>query len=288
MKMKIFVLTLIFVLNFLANNSFAQNSKSIFGSFSTSWDVILNGNCDSIMTSTIVAAGDTNINSNNYKIITGLGGFLREDTLSGKVWFYDISYGTEFLVMDLSLTDGEFFLIYDAYGVPTSFQVDSSYYVNGLLHLRLTALSSMCGYHEKITFITGSGPSAGFNYQRKSDGFSVPTYMLCHYKNGIKVTGNDLFNDTCYMFEVGIAENLIDINKINIFPNPAADMINVDIKNNDNCLLEIYNVMGILEKTEIITNQYKQIDIRDLMEGIYVITARTKDNTSYQRLIIQR
>lgn len=290
MKKKIYILSFIFFLNFITSNSFSQSFKSIFASNFTTWDIIYHGYCDWIESHTIVAVGDTTIDSNNYKIISGLGGFLREDTLQGKVWFYDTSYNAEYLVMNLGLDYGDMFTIYDYYNVASTFSVDSIYYKNTLKHVRINAWTSMCGLDEKITFIEGSGPTSSFTYQRDLNGNSVNSYLVCHFKDGIKVLGNQLFYDSCNIFEVGIAENKSGLNTVNIFPNPASDIINVDIDNKDNehILLEIYNVMGILVKIEIIANQQKQIDIGDLKDGLYLITTMTKDIISKQRLLIQR
>ena len=109
-------------------NSFCQNYQSLFGDTSTTWEIIPHGYCDFICSQTIIVSGDTTISANNYKIISGLPGFVREDTGQGKAWFYDTNNNTEYLVMDLGLNLGDTFNIYDYFNIANSFIVDSVYY----------------------------------------------------------------------------------------------------------------------------------------------------------------
>jgi len=52
--------------------------------------------------------------------------------------------------------------------------------------------------------------------------------------------------------------------------------------------LNIYNIMGVLVKSEMLKQSQRQINIRDLSNGIYMITIKSKDLTEKQKLIIQR
>lgn len=273
----------------MTSNSYSQNYKSIFGSSSTTWNVIRHGWCDAIISKEVIATIDTTVDSNTYKVVHGLGGFLREDTILGKVWFYDTSLFKEYLVMDLNLNVGDTFNIYNWQNDSVPIIVDSVYYVSGLKYIRFNEWLQLCGHDEKIIFIEGSGPNASFNYNGEYYATPVVSYMLCHFKDGIKVLSNLLFGDTCFANELGITENKF-INGIKVFPNPAADKINIIITDNNYSSVELtfYSTLGILIKKEIVNFQTGQIDISNLKDGLYIISVKNKSVTSNQRLIIQR
>lgn len=52
--------------------------------------------------------------------------------------------------------------------------------------------------------------------------------------------------------------------------------------------LNIYNVMGVLVKSETLKQNQRQINIGDLSNGVFMVTVKSKDFTENQRLIIQR
>ena len=77
---------------------------------------------------------------------------------------------------------------------------------------------------------------------------------------------------------------------LNIYPNPASDIVtlNIDNTNNAELTLYIYNVIGTLVKSETLKQNQRQINIGDLINGVYIVTLKSKDFTVNQRLIIQR
>lgn len=79
-------------------------------------------------------------------------------------------------------------------------------------------------------------------------------------------------------------------NSINVFPNPAADIISLNIEsiNNDDLKMNIYNVMGTLVKSEVLKQTQPQINISDLSNGVYMVEIKSTDWTGKQKLIIQR
>ena len=176
--------------------SFAQPFQSVFGDSSTFWSVIPAGYCDNTCNIDLHVDSDTIINQESYKILPAHG-YLREDTVTGRIWFYNESENQEFLVMDLSLNTGDPFTIYDFAGTPTIVTVDSTSIIGGEKHVYLDAMISICSLTEPIMFVEGSGPNAGFNYQKLSYVNETPSYMLCHSKNNVPITGNILFQDEC-------------------------------------------------------------------------------------------
>ncbi len=285
MKTKILSLTVIICFALQINYSSAQNYKSIFGSTATSWNVIPFCAYDYLVSKTVVATHDTTIATNTYKIINGLGGYLREDTIQGKVWFYDATYHEEYLVMNLGLNLGDIFVFYDYGNVATQCIVDSVYYESGLKRVRINGSTAMCSLHQKVIFTEGSGPSSSFNYQRRSNGFEVPSFMLCHFKDGVRVLGNHLFKDSCNVVEVGIAENKLSSNQITISPNPASDIITIESLSKASNTIAIYTLQGKLLRQTPLRQAKTDISIADFDAGVYIIRVIGEDINMAKKII---
>jgi len=78
--------------------------------------------------------------------------------------------------------------------------------------------------------------------------------------------------------------------KVEIYPNPASDFVTLVIERNSNAdlLLNIYNIMGSLVKTEMLKQNQQQINIGDLSNGIYIVEIKSKGLAGTQKLIIKR
>lgn len=289
MKNKIYLLALICSIIAVTEKTFSQTYLSLFGDTSTTWDIILHGYCDAVCSQTIVVNGDTTINANTYKVISGLPGFVREDNIQGKAWFYSTNNNTEYLVMDLSLKLGDTFNLYNWSNDPNPFVVDSVYYVSSKKHVRLNAWTSICSMNEKITFIEGSGTTASLFYQRDLHGNFVTSYMLCQHKNGLKVAGNILFSDSCYICSVGTQEYNSDINSVKIFPNPAIDILSIETRANSlsNFNLTIYNVFGEHVISQPIKSILTDINISNLHRGVYIVKVGDSASNKLQMLLKQ-
>ncbi len=289
MKHKAYLLTLICFMTASTENSFSLNYLSLFGDTSTTWDIIEHGYCDAVCSQTTIVSGDTTIGANSYKIISGLPGFVREDTVQGKAWFYDTYNSTEYLVMDLSLNLGDTFYVYNFSNISSPFIVDSVYFVSSIKHVRLNASTTICGYSEKITFIEGSGTTASFNYQRDLNGNSVTSYMLCQHKDNVKVVGNILFMDSCYICSVGINEYNSAISSVNIFPNPILDELTVERKNIslDNLQFSLYNSLGEKIIIQKLLNLLTTINVSSLHSGFYIVEVSDGISNGYKKIIKQ-
>ena len=155
-------------------------------------------------------------------------------------------------------------------------------------HVRLNAWTIMCSLDEKITFIEGSGTTASFGYQRDFNG-SVSSYMLCQHKNGVKVIGNFLFMDTCYVCTVGIPEYNSDANSVKIFPNPTLNEFNIEMKNTpiNNYFLTIYNVLGEKIISQKLIERFTTINVSELQCGVYNIEIGNNFSNNHKKLIRQ-
>ena len=78
----------------------------------------------------------------------------------------------------------------------------------------------------------------------------------------------------------------------NLYPNPASDIVTLNIvnRNNDYLTLNIYNVTGTLVKSEMLKQNQRQINVRDLSNGIYMVSIKSKGlmetgKTNYSKII---
>ncbi len=270
MKTRLLNVLLITLCSYFPAESFSQNYQSIFGQNSTMWSGILFGACDAICSGSTYVSGDTAINSTIYKKLPGIPGFIREDANAGKVMFYDTYTNSEFVVMDLGLSVGDTFPIYNWSGTASYALVDSVYLQGGLKRVRINYFINICMPFEKIIFIEGSGPTSWFNYQASCCG--VASYMLCHYKDGVKITGNTMFQDSCQFCEVGISENEATT-FFKIFPNPAGNELSLNLeKPFHHSVFVIKDVLGKQLLTFIFDEDNEVLNIESLENGLYFIS----------------
>jgi len=265
--MKKIILTFIILNLFLSLKIYCQPYKSIFGNQSTQWNVFYDNL--SSWTCFVNTINDTIINSKAFKKI-GYSGvncvftgndetYLREDTLIGKAWVYDLYNNDERLILNLSLNLGDTFRIYpnSPYYDTIAF-VDSVYFENNLKKIRLNVYTSFSN-NEKLTFIEGIGTNLGINYAINSYFFEYmgSTHLLCSYKDSLLEYFNTLF-DTCSINYVGINRVITPKSKISFFPNPITDKSTLDIPQNislNKLKIEIFDIQG--RKIKQYPNPYK-------------------------------
>lgn len=117
--------------------------------------------------------------------------------------------------------------------------------------------------------------------------FTEYTIMVCEYFGS---EGNEIYiTDTAYYnpnvgYTGGGNINSVSQN-LQIYPNPASDIININIDENINHLV-IYDYTGkaILELNEVTD---KQVDVSNLSKGIYLIEVTTNTGIYSQKLIIE-
>jgi len=73
--------------------------------------------------------------------------------------------------------------------------------------------------------------------------------------------------------------------EINIFPNPATSIISIDCSESEVMNILIYNLVGELVLQRELTNRTKEIDIRNLPIGMYIIKAIGIDWTGQKKII---
>jgi hypothetical protein len=146
--------------------------------------------------------------------------------------------------------------------------------------------------------IQGNASASWTSFTMPFDTYSAAdsaTIMLCAYSptgptdgpngNSVLYVDNLSFDDL-----VSISEESTERNIFHLYPNPASDIINLDIYNPSNAdlTLKIYNVIGTLVKSKILNPNKLQFVVGDLSNGIYMLEIESKEWTENQKLIIQR
>jgi len=85
----------------------------------------------------------------------------------------------------------------------------------------------------------------------------------------------------------GIKNNLIT-DKVNLFPNPVNTILTIDLSDRilrENLNFNIYNTLGAIIKTGLISNSNTKIDVADLSTGTYFIELLNETERSTGRFI---
>lgn len=78
-------------------------------------------------------------------------------------------------------------------------------------------------------------------------------------------------------------------NKVEIFPNPASEKIFIKSSiHNNNFTINIYNSSGSIVKTQEIKSNYEEIDINNLLPGIYLIKGIIDNQAFIYKIIIEK
>jgi hypothetical protein len=155
--------------------------------------------------------------------------------------------------------------------------------------------SVMLGYNTFITGITTSAWTSFVLPLTYPTADSATLYFSAFYPSGYTDGPNG--NSVLYVDNLSfnnlinsVSQNLSKNALINFYPNPASNLVTLNIDNIDNqdLTLNIYNIMGSLVKTEIFKQNQQQISVSDLSNGVYMVEIKSKERTEKQKLIIQR
>ena len=84
--------------------------------------------------------------------------------------------------------------------------------------------------------------------------------------------------------EIGFNTNsLSEINKVEIFPNPSVDFLNIEINNSkmENPVLELYSIIGnvVKIKLEKVKKNKFRIDVTNIPSGYYLLSIRDQQTS---------
>lgn len=83
--------------------------------------------------------------------------------------------------------------------------------------------------------------------------------------------------------EIGFKTNsLSEINKVEIFPNPSVDFLNIEISNSKlkKPVLELYSIIGNVVKVELeeVEENKFRINVQSIPSGYYLLSIRDKES----------
>lgn len=232
---------LLFVLIFGLSNVQAEGYKPVL-SQNLRWN-IFQGVCDGGETQTYTVTRDSTNNTTIYSSIVHTFdntkmGYLTEDTVLGKVSYYEFFSNLEYLIYDISLDVGDTFSFYSYGGNKNDVLVKDVYTSNGLKTICFENTTNMCIHEDTVKFIEGVGPNIGFNYQGTPSATSANSYLLCTYANNEVIYSNELFGGECEM-------NWTEVEDVNkeiaiLFTTNSLEINNFKGKGR----IEFYNILG--------------------------------------------
>ena len=271
---------LIGLLIFLVTPCYSQAYESIFGKDITSWSYLTDYDAaDVLYTIKYEVYADTLIAEQQYKILyeernydRGNGivyGFIREDTLEGKIWIKKAEYPDEILIMDLNVSLNDTFRIKDVYSgnYYVSYIVTDIYTENERKIIELD--------HGILKFIEGTGISLIYRIIEPSGYISS---LLCHHKDSTLQYIDPFYNvcDTVFgVYVPGFASS-----NFKIYPNPSTDRITIELSpqfvNDVIKEVVIYNIAGEIEITKKFDSEVVVLDLSMLPKGLFVVRINNK------------
>lgn len=268
MKRKLIILALI-VVPFI---SFSQNFESIVSN-SKKWNIlfgIYTPGVYELFTRSYTIREDTIINELVYSKIyinnTPNNEYIREDE-NNKV-YYKNDYSEERLIYDFSLNIEDEIVLTNMFGFEFSWtvvNVDTIWFAE---KNRKRITLSFCEDCLDDYWIEGIGSTLGLIYSGNFM-WDFSTDLLCFYQNEELLYSNSDWN-SCYI-TVSIPENK---NKLNVFPNPTNNFINIETTEQ----IESLTIIDITGRLVLLENN-KVIDLSMLNAGIYFL--RVKTNNDY-------
>lgn len=291
---------IILIVFFSISEAKSQPFRSIFGSSSTAWNTkqtqLLVSSSDDY-TDSLFYVADTIINSQLFKKfnlvqiypngqvlpVDYYNGFIKEDTLTGRAWYFSDADTNLRLIMDMSLQLNDSFMVRNDWSstiYASYYLVDSICYVSGKKHIRLNYIFQFIpnnqSINEKFLMIEGVGTNLGVKYMDLNLTAYAP-YLLCQHKNATFYYGNanPYYVNNCSILTAD-KEKFENNKDFKIFPNPTNHEICIDANN-------IENISGVsicaVQGMQIISfNSFvKCIDVSQLNNGLYFISILQKN-----------
>ncbi len=142
---------------------------------------------------------------------------------------------------------------------------------------------------QNFTYIAGSSsssisaPVVWTNYiydLSQYAGQSVYIAIIC--------VSNDVFAFFIDDLEIGVNAGMeaAESNNVNIYPNPAKNIVNVNLPV-DNAQIDIVNVLGQIVKTVNATSENETISLEGMERGMYIFSIKMQDKTITKKVIVE-
>lgn len=242
-------------------------------------------NCDYLLT----IKNHSVVNGITYKVVDtyysktdnlmyGCGdhGLVREDTILKRVII--LTSSGEQILYNFNKSPGDTALLYKAYQPPS---------VTGIytLQSRDSVLLSD-GYHRRFLYynkppdIEGVGNSRGLLTPFTI--FEVYISMTCMSD---KAPSQVIYGSSCFPLTVSVAELSSGI-RANLFPNPAEELLNVQMESNSPKRVLIKNTLGqTLIDLPPSSSENITVDLKSLTKGFYFICTEVEGRTVTQRFV---
>ena len=140
------------------------------------------------------------------------------------------------------------------------------------------------------TEVSGTFTALGGEKYMTIGNFKEDLFTDTVHTNGVQNRSYHYIDDVsvvCLDCNVGISETIID-NKINVFPNPATNFLNIKFNDSYPEKITIFNSIGavLIVQEQVAGNM--QIDIAQYHSGVYFLRIETKENSITKRFLITR
>lgn len=252
----------------------AQPYESIFGKDSTQWNYVVSG-MDFLATNIYKAyTNDSLIDSKQYRCIylheyinddTYLWGFLREDTLQGKVWVREVDDSDEKLMQDMDVIED-----------------DTVYFYHNSTNYNYCLVSSIDTVSGRviIDFYGSDWPCDYYFVQEGMIGYLWAFYsnnqeLLCVFKDG-ELQYHNAYWVECIIKDPYDALSDLEKSKYSICNNEGSITIVAQDENNPVETIRMYSLEGALLVREVCNSTEVQINAGVLPAGVYVIVVNNK------------
>jgi len=129
--------------------------------------------------------------------------------------------------------------------------------------------------------------SSSFTSYNDNNVFNSYYYLVGVRKSGgcdvTKGNNSESFSNKKLNFDSGV--NDFQIKSLSIYPNPANDKLSINIE--EKATLEIINVQGQIVDTKNLTEKSNNLDLSNLVSGVYTLRIKTDRGIAIRKLIKQ-
>jgi len=93
---------------------------------------------------------------------------------------------------------------------------------------------------------------------------------------------------------LGVEENVLSLNQVNLFPNPASQMVNINytLENSSEVKISIFNIAGQEVYTENIVEgfageNFSEINVSSFVKGTYFVKIQSNESNVTKKLIVE-
>lgn len=229
---------------------------------------------------------------------------LREDTVTGRLFGRYSAEGEEYLLCDMSLSEGDTFILPNgsAHWNPYNYMmlVDSVSYVNGkkVIHLSLMdcvyapfydpeSAPYMSEYNISLRFMEGVGPIYGIcptSAFSLEDAFGL---LLCMHKDD---TLYYMTHETLGCAQYGADVPLYPESYLQVFPNPTNSCLTLEFITEEemNGTAIIRDVVGRVCRIISINDRKTTVDVSSLPQGVYMLTFLDRQNRRISKKFVKQ